>query len=238
MTEDHVGERAVAYLTGDLSGAERESVRQHLARCAACRTELENVETALGAVASWPSEPTLDPAVAERVVGALREASPRRRARAQPNWWRSRAAAAAIVGLVCGSLGFGAGRVTVERGEQSAASAPADSSLRSYLLLLEEPVWPPARPLARSGYGEWSRAIAAQARFVGAEKLTEEPGFRVSAAAVARPDGRERPPNVSGWYVLRARSYDEAIDWARRGPHLAYGSVLVREIEATPRTTR
>jgi hypothetical protein len=36
---------------------------------------------------------------------------------------------------------------------------------------------------------------------------------------------------VSGWYVVRARSYEEAIGWARRGPHLAYGSVLVREIE-------
>jgi hypothetical protein len=237
VTEGHVGERAVAYLTGELSGAERESVRHHLARCAACRTELENVETALGAVASWPSEPTLDPAVEERVVGALRGAA-RRVAHAHPSWWRSPVAAAAIVGLVCGSVGFGAGRATAERGGRSVAAVSADSSLRSYLLLLEEPVWPPARPLARSGYGEWSRAIASQARFVGAEKLTEEPGFRVSAAAVARPDGRERPPNVSGWYVLRARSYDEAIDWARRGPHLAYGSVLVREIETTPRTTR
>ena len=34
--------------------------------------------------------------------------------------------------------------------------------------------------------------------------------------------------------MVRASSYEDAIAWARRGPHLAYGSVLVREIEETP----
>jgi hypothetical protein len=83
--------------------------------------------------------------------------------------------------------------------------------------------------------------MATQSRFGGAEKLTEEPGFRVdSTGRVERPLASNRPPNVSGWYVVRASSYEDAIAWARRGPHLAYGSVLVREIEETapvaPRT--
>jgi hypothetical protein len=79
----------------------------------------------------------------------------------------------------------------------------------------------------------------AQARFVGAQKLTDEPGYRVqSNGRAVRPERSPRPPNVSGWYIVRARSYEEAIDWARRGPHLAYGSVLVREIEVPRRTGR
>jgi hypothetical protein len=240
MTSGHVADRATAYLTGELSDAERAVVESHLSDCAECRAGLENVRTALRAVSSWPREPDLAPELENRILRGFRGSLPAQSG-GERRWRRSRTAAV-IVGVLCGSLGFAAGRLTgggTGNSDSAASPAAADSSLRSYLLLLEEPVWPPVRPLARSGYGEWARAIAAEARFVGAEKLTEEPGYRVSSAgAVARPDARDRPPNVSGWYVVRARGYEEAIAWARRGPHLAFGSVLVREIEDTPRTTR
>lgn len=245
MSTRHVAEQAVAYWTAELSDAERGAVDAHIANCTACRTELEHVRVALGALARWPREPALDPATEARILAKLRETASlagSTTGRIQNRWWQSRVAAAIALGFASGVLGFGFGRATsgpesVSGGATTAVAA--DSSLRSYLLLLEEPVWPPARPLSRTGYGDWIRAIAAEDRYVGAEKLTEEPGFRVSSGGgVARPERSTAPPNVSGWYVIRAVSYDEAIAWARRGPHLAHGTVLVRQIEPTPRTVR
>jgi hypothetical protein len=189
-------------------------------------------------VSSWSREPALDAALEERLVRSVRNVRGDEPV-VSNRWWRSGVAAAALIGVLAGALGFGVGRLT-GAGSRSATSTTfaADSSLHSYLLLLEEPAWPPEQPLTRNGYGEWARMIAAESRFGGAEKLTEEPGFRVTMAGAARPVGAERPPNISGWYIVQARSYDEAIEWARRGPHLAYGSILVREIENTPQTTR
>ena len=236
MTPEHMGERAMAFVTGELPDAERAAIQQHVGVCASCRLELDGVKRALDAVAAWPAEPSLPRALEDRIVRSVIAGSAVVAGEAagvsvsgRP-WWRSRVAAL-LVGVLSAAAGFGAGRLTSgTRSLTPPVSVGADSTLHSYMLLLEEPVWPPTQPLARSGYGAWTRAIAAESRFVDAEKLTEEPGFRVNASgAVTRP--RATDVNYSGWYIVRARSYDEAIDWARRGPHLSYGSVLVREIE-------
>ena len=257
MIERHVAARAAAYWAQEVTDRERTAIDDHVRTCAACRAAFDAVRVAMDAVSRWPREPTLPPTVADRIVASAARAGVHQassaghrgtrhtdpslgRARSAFGGWTRGRTAAAVVAIACGAAGFALGRATGgEAGSSTTASGPsqppatpADSTLKPFLLLLEERSWPPPRPLARQGYREWSGAIVAQARFVGAEKLTDEPGFRVeSDGSVTRPDGPTRPPNVSGWYVVRARSYAEAIDWARRGPHLAYGSVLVREIE-------
>ncbi|NOT06609.1 MAG: hypothetical protein HOP28_00210, partial [Gemmatimonadales bacterium] len=131
-------------------------------------------------------------------------------------------------------VGFAAGRGTGPAAAPTLAAPapPPDTTLHSYLLLLEEPSWPPPARLARPGYREWASVLAGQGRYGGARKLTEEPGFRVERdGRVVRPDGVRRSPNFSGWYIVLAASYDEAIAEVSRGPHLRYGSVLVRQIE-------
>jgi hypothetical protein len=234
---EHIGDRAPAFVMGELPDAERAAIQRHLAGCARCRHELDEVKRALDAVGAWPAEPSLPTALEDRIVRsvaadgvAVAGRVPVVPATGRP-WWRSGVAAAVLVGVLSATVGFGAGRLTSgPRSVTPPVSVGADSTLHSYMLLLEEPVWPPAQPLARNGYGAWTRAIAAESRFVDAEKFTEEPGFRVNTSgAVTRP--RPADVNYSGWYIVRARNYDEAIDWARRGPHLSYGSVLVREIE-------
>ena len=231
MNTPHVGEQAVAYWTGELGLEDRRAVDAHVRTCDTCRTELADVRAALGALAAWPKNPELEPALEQRVVAGLRSIDrPIGHPTSRRPW---QIAAAVLFAFGLGAAGFVLGRVTSAPGAVSTI-ALADSSLRSYLLLLEEPTWPPAQALARPGYGEWARAISDERRFVEAEKLAEEPGFRVSANGQAVRASAS--PNVSGWYVIKAHSYDEAISWARRGPHLAYGSVLVREIENTPRT--
>jgi hypothetical protein len=231
MTSEHVGDRAVAYCSGELDEAERAAIDRHAVDCTACRTELEQISVALGAVSSWPRQPSLNTTLEDRIVRSAISVSGgvSLGAVSRASWLRSGMAAAVLVGALCGAVGFGVGRWTGASARGISALA-GDSTMHSYMLLLEEPSWPPAQPLARDGYGAWAQAIRAESRFVGAEKFTEEPGFRVTArGAAARPATSE--PNYSGWYIVRARSYDEAIAWARRGPHLAYGSVLVREIE-------
>lgn len=230
MSGLHVAERAVAYWTNEMAADERATVDAHLRICATCQREFDAVRIALDAVSAWPRNPALPDHVSRRIVERARSSRPPRGL----GLLGRPAVAAVVAGIICGLGGFVVGRSSGAARVVTATpiSEPADSTLKSFLLLLEEPSWPPATPLARSGYRDWSRAIAAQERYGGAQKLTEEPGYRVeSDGRAVRPESSQRPPNVSGWYIVRARSYDEAIDWARRGPHLAYGSVLVREIE-------
>jgi hypothetical protein len=228
----HVAERAIAYWSGELGADERAAMEAHARTCDACRDAIANVGSALGALSAWPKNPTVEPALEERVMSRVRGVD--RTRLEQPSWRAWQAAAALVLGFGLGVAGFALGRVTSAPTGAVPTIALTDSTLRSYLLLLEEPTWPPAKALTRSGYGEWARTISNERRFVEAEKLTEEPGFRVNANGQASRAATS--PNVSGWYVIKARSYDEAIAWARRGPHLEYGSVLVREIENTART--
>ncbi len=76
----------------------------------------------------------------------------------------------------------------------------------------------------------WAQALAVEGRLLGGEKLTDEPGRWVSGAPVA--DERVRS-DVSGYFVIRAPSYDEAVDLAMASPHVRYGGVFeIRQIDA------
>jgi hypothetical protein len=220
MKQEHVTELAEDYSAGRLSLERRTQVENHLAACHECREVFESIAMALVALSGWETPPPLSAGLEEKLVASV----PR------PTWRRFFSAAAAVlIAVAAGSAGYLAGR----RDPVAAAStAAAGDSLASFLLLLEERRWPPPSPLTRAGYGEWARALEADGRYQGAEKLTEEPGFRVeSDGSVSRPEAGPRPPNVSGWYLVRARDYDDALRLARTGPHLRYGSVLVRQVE-------
>jgi hypothetical protein len=77
-----------------------------------------------------------------------------------------------------------------------------------------------------------SRRVADIVLLAGGRKLTDESGWRVNQdGTITRPELGPCSKNVSGWFLVRATNYDEAIDWVRRGPHLRYGGVLVRQVE-------
>jgi hypothetical protein len=67
---------------------------------------------------------------------------------------------------------------------------------------------------------------------VSAEKLRDEAGrWLAPGGATVRPAGREL---VTGFFVIRARDYDHALELARQSPHLKYGGTIeVRAIEST-----
>lgn len=216
---EHVVDRAESYTRGTLSPTDRAAIESHLETCDDCRSAFESIRVAIDALSSRTSSRAIDSRFADRVVAAARSRRP------TPLGYR--VAAVVAFAVACGATGFVAGRTS---------SAPrldtlgTDTTLHQFIMLLEEPVWPPTAPLDRSGYREWVQTLAD--RFVGAEKLTEELGYRIERtgdAHLAAPPPQS--PNYSGWYVVKARSYAEAIALARRGPHLAYGSILVRQVE-------
>jgi predicted anti-sigma-YlaC factor YlaD len=218
----HVAEEAIGYLSGELPSDRRTAVEAHLSRCEHCRGQFEAVRVALAALANWPREPQLPPRLERRLITTVRQ---------RTAWTWGRRIAAAIALALAGSGGFAAGRASVPN-QLAPAPIGADSALGTYLLLLEESEWPQRRPSGREGYTAWAQTLRAERRLVSAEKLTDESGFRVQPTGPAlRPDRSSCPANVSGWFLLRARTYEDAIALARRGPHLRYGSVLVRQVE-------
>ncbi len=223
---DHLGEDALAYVTGELVAQRRAWAEAHLARCAECSAEVRRLRLAAGALAGWPTDPDIPAALAKRIV---QQARPRESPQRWPARWL-RIAAIVVLMMVSAGIGYRLGGAARAR----TPAAVVQDSLPSFLLLLEESSWPPVAAAARgrAGYVEWASAIRQTGQFVAGEKLTDEPGWRIlSDGSVARPEQSERPPNVSGWFLVRAQNYDAAIEWVRRGPHLRYGSVLVRQVE-------
>lgn len=213
----HVNQHALAWLEGTLEDAHRERIEEHLADCEDCRQEFERMRLAWEALANW-SPPRLPRALEERI---LRAQNLRTRGMRRPALLRI--AAMALLAITCTGVGWWAGA--------RSARAPSSPAGTQFLLLLEEAQWPPPAPLARAGYGEWARQLSERNQYVGAEKLTEESGFRVSQDGRMQPAARATGAALSGWYIVRAASYEEAAALVREGPHLRHGSVLIRQIE-------
>lgn len=221
---EHVLELAESYCRDALQPDERQRVEEHLAVCVPCREAFDDIAVATRALSSWTSVAPLPPGVEAKLV-RLRPRTARR--------WVPVAIAAALAGIIAGTGGFAAGR-SLGQSVVVQDSLAADSTFHLFILLLEEPTWPPATTLsvARSGYGDWAVGLRALGRHVSAEKLTEEPGVRIAMNGTVSPAlDMSAASNLSGWYLLRARDYDEAVALARRGPHLRYGSILVRQLE-------
>lgn len=217
---EHVTDRAEAFYGERCNSDERQAIEDHLAVCIACREAFTASRVALDALRFSRPETALDARFEQRVIAAVR--------RGRTANLVARAVASVIFAAVCLGAGFLAGRGS---NRPTTVAIAADTSLHEFLMLLEEESWPPAAPLARDGYSAWVRDLASMNRFVGAEKLTEERGVRIASNGEARPAEQMTATNYSGWYLVRARDYAEAVALARRGPHLAYGTILVRQVE-------
>lgn len=165
-----------------------------------------------------------------RVIEALAARGLIRRRRRPGSLWA--VAAAAVLAL---SLGFLTGRWSV-------ATAPAEGESPRFMLLLYDT---PEREVSRSPernrelaaeYGGWARELGRAGRFVGGDplqiggRMLRQAGQRV----VAGPETAAGGEIVVGYFMIRARDYDEALEIAEGCPHLRYeGSVLVRRVGHT-----
>ncbi len=159
------------------------------------------------------------PGLEDRVVstlrerGLLRDAVPRM---LSPRWvWP----AAIAAGLLLFVGGFTLGR----------APRPSPDLPRYTLLLYEGPEFnragtPESELVAE--YSGWARELAGRGRLVAGEKL--------SAQAWALGSGAADRRDPSGFFIIAARSDQEALSIARTCPHLRHGgTVSLRAIDPT-----
>lgn len=197
---------------------QRDRLDAHLRSCESCANEARAMGWAwegLGRLAS----PEETPAQVPRLLGP---ATTVRWAAARP--WLRVAAAVALL-LVGGAGGFW------YRG--AASSSPGPPARTAFLLLVrghQPEVRVPESTLVRE-YAAWASTLADQGLLLGAEKLTDDGGRRVSAAAVETP----AESDISGYFLISASDYAQAVEIARTSPHVRYGGTFeIRRIDAGP----
>lgn len=88
-------------------------------------------------------------------------------------------------------------------------------------------------------YSAWAARLGEAEILVGGQKLADGEG-RVMHKAGDAPglDGRvtdgpfsEAKEVVGGYFLVRAESYDEAVEIARECPHVDYGSIEIRRVD-------
>lgn len=112
-------------------------------------------------------------------------------------------------------------------------AVPDSPPAGEFLLLLEEPagyqapVGPDQIRARVNEYAGWARVLASGEYLVSAGEL-EPGGIAIGPATSRRVDG---PMSPSGYFLVRARSLEEAERLARESPHLKYGGeVMVRPV--------
>jgi hypothetical protein len=167
-----------------------------------------------------------------------------------PNRWRR--VAAALVWMAVGAAGGG---LAAHRWEPPPAAPPVvapaepiDDSPRFFLALLEhfsEPLAPP--PSAPTSaeveqkivgeYVAWARSLDERGLLVDADRLSDESYayLHVRTGKIAVEDELlDGGSHLGGFYLVRAKDLDAAIELARQSPHLKYGGEI--EIRAVVRS--
>jgi hypothetical protein len=203
------------------------------------------------ALSRYGQDATPPPALREAVLAAARhhglvkEPIMSRRI----NWM---VAAAAAIAAFAGGIGLGSARtdnpkekvVTPENvnAPQPTTPGPADDAApRFALFLLEDARY--QQPRGESAlmdriheYGGWARSLKQTGRFVTGEKLSDEGRLcRKDNGAIAVTTGVSRGAEgaLAGYFLIGAKSFEEALTIADGCPHLKYGgTVEVRRIES------
>lgn len=85
-------------------------------------------------------------------------------------------------------------------------------------------------------YRAWGQKLAAEGKLVQSHKLADEGGrhLRKRGSEILMTDGpfAEAKEVLGGYYIVKAASYDEAVEIAKTGPHLRYnGRIEVRKVD-------
>ena len=110
-----------------------------------------------------------------------------------------------------------------------------------YLLLLyDDPSgWQKLSPEQRQNgmaqYRAWGDKAQKAGFYVGANKLTFDPGKVIRGPKPRVSDGpySETKEVLGGYYMIEAPNYDEAVRRTLDHPHLSHGTIELREIEVT-----
>ena len=204
-------------------------IERHLLDCAECRAELASEHTLWQRLGALPT-PRPRPGTQDRIAEALGNAAHnaiQERSTMKVSWL----AAALLAGILLG----GAAGLTIKPKPEVIPDVAAGPT---YLLLLHEStrehqdVTPAQLDSIVGEYRNWARRLQNEQKLVGAEKLSDEAGRWLDPAGtltLSDPD-----EHVSGYFVIRAQNYDDAVAIARASPHLKYGGTIeVRAIQNT-----
>jgi hypothetical protein len=160
------------------------------------------------------------PELERRVVGALKARGLIRPRRSFPTF----AVAAALTGFACG---VGLGRATM------APAVPPDPGARVYALLLypgtDVAPTPEAVQARVREYGQWARELRSRGQMIGGEKLKA-----ASHVHLGTPTASDADESLQGFFLIRARTLEDAERIARSCPHLRHGgAIALREVDPT-----
>lgn len=180
----------------------------------------------LTALASLPREKAPPPDVEERVVRELRKrgliAAPR--SRWMGRWWHIAAAA-----LIAATIGW-MGRALIE------PTRPPALVGREFLLLLSEPtalLTTKSEAELVEEYRGWATTLGRQGSLVHSGKLLR--GGQLMRSSIETQESSTAGgalDTITGYFLVRADSLEEAIELASTCPHLTYGGeISVRTLE-------
>lgn len=113
--------------------------------------------------------------------------------------------------------------------------------MNSYVLLLHESVAghssvsPEEMQAIIARYKAWREKLAAKGLIAGGHKLEDGTAriMRGEGSALRITDGpyAETKDVVAGLFVIKAASYDEAVELSKDCPHLTFGTIEVRKVD-------
>ncbi len=85
-------------------------------------------------------------------------------------------------------------------------------------------------------YRAWGESLEKAGKLVGSEKLVDEQGrvLRSADGKISVTDGpfSETKELIGGYFAITAENYDEAVELAKGCPHLDFGTLEIREVDA------
>jgi hypothetical protein len=219
MKCDNAIDLIVDSLMDSLEEEQQKLLEEHLQSCESCAAEARKMNELWAGLGDLNLSRAAPQAPVE--FGRRLATRPRRR----PVAPLLQAAAAAALFLLGSTAGF------LVRGEGAPSAVPsAGPTTFLFLVRGEEPQGVPGSAVVQE-YRDWAVSLASDGRLAGANKLTDEPGRWISGS----PAGEIRTrSDVSGYFLVNASDYDEAIEIARASPHIGYGGTFeIRQVDVT-----
>ncbi len=134
----------------------------------------------------------------------------------------------AAAGIALLLLGGWAGYMLRDTGPSPSVPPTAASTLLFLVRGEEQQALVTEDSLVRE-YQAWAASLANEGRLVGANKLMDEPGRWISASTAGESRTRS---DVSGYFLVNASGYEEALEIAVSSPHIKYGGTIeIRQVD-------